>query len=242
MGAMKRSVVLCVIAVLSLQSVLAAGKQPTLVMLGDGTMADAGVESAVRGWGQLFPAYLPDMEVVNMAQAGMSVRKVTAEPGVLDSLLMPFGKKDILLIQFGQNDLHETIYMQYSPVDAFIQRLSVVITAAEEKKMRVILCTPLAEPFYMDGKLIDRLGAYPQAIRRLAAQKQLPLVDMEAVTRAWLTEIGEEGAMRYYVDLDIHHSPKGEYLLNEEGAKAVSKMAEEQLKGLNLKYLSKVLK
>lgn len=239
---MKRYIVLLAMAALIWQSVLAAGKQPTLVMLGDGTMANAGVESNVRGWGQLFPAYLQDIEVVNMAQAGMSVRKVTAEPGVLDSLLMPFGKKDILLIQFGQNDLQETIYMQYSPVDVFIQRLSVVITAAQEKKMHVILCTPLAEPFYMNGKLIDRLGAYPEAIRRLAAQKQLPLVDMEAVTRTWLTEIGEEGAMGYYADLDIHHSPKGEYLLNEEGAKAVSKMAEEQLKGLNLKYLSKVLK
>lgn len=233
---------MCVIAMLSLQSVLAAGKQPMLAMLGDGTMANAAVESNVRGWGQLFPTYLTSMEVVNMAQPGMSVRKVTAEPGVLDSLLMPFGKKDVLLIQFGQNDLHETNYVQYSPVDVFIQRLSVVIAAAQEKKMHVILCTPLAEPFYMDGKLIDRLGAYPQAVRRLAEQKQLPLVDMEAVTRAWLTEIGEEGAVGYYADLDIHHSPKGEYLLNEEGAKVVSKMAEEQLKGLNLKYLSKVLK
>lgn len=239
---MKRCVVLLAMAALMWQGVWAADKRPTLVMLGDGTMANAGAESDVRGWGQLFPVYLSDMEVVNAAQTGMSVRRVTAEPCVLDSLLMPFGKKDILLIQFGQNDLHETNYVQYSPVDAFIQRLSVVITAAEEKKMRVILCTPLAEPFYMDGKLIDRLGAYPEAIRRLAAQKQLPLVDMEAVTRAWLTEIGEESAMGYYADLDVHHSPKGEYLLNEEGAKAVSKMAEEQLKGLNLKYLSKVLK
>lgn len=230
------------IVAMVLQGVWAAGKQPTLVMAGDGTMANADTTTAVRGWGQVFPAYVTDMEVVNVASAGMSVRRLTAEPGRLDTLLMPFGKKDVLLIQFGQNDLRETNYQQYSPVDVFIQRLSVVITAAQEKKMYVILCTPLAVPFYMDGQLIDRLGAYPQAIRRLAEQKQLPLVDMEAVTKAWLTETGEDGAKAYYVDLDTNPASVGEYLLNEKGAQVVSRMAEEQLKGLNLKYLNKVLK
>ena len=239
---MKRYIVFCIVAVLSWQGVWSANKQQTLVMVGDGTMANAAVESSVRGWGQLFPTHLTDMDVVNLAQPGMSVRYLTAEPGVLDSLLMPFGKKDVLLIQFGQNDLRETNYLQYSPVDVFIQRLSVVITAAQEKKMYVILCTPLAVPFYMDGQLIDRLGAYTQAIRRLAEQKQLPLVDMEAVTKAWLTEIGEDGAKAYYVDLDTAPAFVGEYLLNEEGAKAVSQLATEQLKILNLKYLNKVLK
>lgn len=239
---MKRYIVFCIVAVLSWQGVWSANKQQTLVMVGDGTMANAAVESSVRGWGQLFPTHLTDMDVVNLAQPGMSVRYLTAEPGVLDSLLMPFGKKDVLLIQFGQNDLRETNYLQYSPVDVFIQRLSVVITAAQEKKMYVILCTPLAVPFYMDGQLIDRLGAYTQAIRRLAEQKQLPLVDMEAVTKAWLTEIGEDGAKAYYVDLDTAPAFVGEYLLNEEGAKAVSQLATEQLKRLNLKYLNKVLK
>lgn len=230
------------IVAMVLQGVWAAGKQPTLVMAGDGTMANADTTTAVRGWGQVFPAYVTDMEVVNVASAGMSVRRLTAEPRRLDTLLMPFGKKDVLLIQFGQNDLRETNYQQYSPVDVFIQRLSVVITAAQEKKMYVILCTPLAVPFYMDGQLIDRLGAYPQAIRRLAEQKQLPLVDMEAVTKAWLTETGEDGAKAYYVDLDTNPASVGEYLLNEKGAQVVSRMAEEQLKGLNLKYLNKVLK
>lgn len=225
-----------------LPSMWAAGKQPTLVMAGDGTMANADTTTAVCGWGQVFPAYVTDVKVVNVASAGMSVRRLTAEPGKLDTLLMPFGKKDVLLIQFGQNDLRETNYQQYSPVDVFIQRLSVVITAAQEKKMYVILCTPLAVPFYMDGQLIDRLGAYPQAIRRLAEQKQLPLVDMEAVTKAWLTETGEDGAKAYYVDLDTNPASVGEYLLNEKGAQVVSRMAEEQLKGLNLKYLNKVLK
>lgn len=239
---MKRSIVLMAIVAMVLQGVWAAGKQPTLVMAGDGTMANADTTTAVRGWGQVFPAYVTDMEVVNVASAGMSVRRLTAEPGRLDTLLMPFGKKDVLLIQFGQNDLRETNYQQYSPVDVFIQRLSVVITAAQEKKMHVILCTPLAVPFYMDGQLIDRLGAYPQAIRRLAEQKQLPLVDMEAVTKAWLTETGEDGAKAYYVDLDTNPASVGEYLLNEKGAQVVSRMAEEQLKGLNLKYLNKVLK
>lgn len=238
---MKRHIAFLILAVAVLQSAWAAGKQPAFVMIGDGTMANqTDVETSdIRGWGQMFSAYVADMEVVNAAQPGMCVRTLTANAGALDSLLMPYGKKDILFIQFGQNDLHENQPAQYSPVNVLIQRLMVIIHAAQAKKMRVILCTPLAEPFWSNGQWVDRLGAYPQAIRNVAKSMQLPLVDMEAVSRQWLIQMGEENAKTYYVDLVADQSPEGEYLLNEAGASAISRMAAQELKSLNLRYLSK---
>ena len=239
---MKRSITFLMVMVCVLQGAWAAGKLPNFVMLGDGTMADyANIESSnVRGWGQVFPSYLTNMNVVNLAQKGMST-KALVEDGVLDSLLMPFEKRDILLIQFGENDLRDTIGAQYSPVDVMIEHLLTIIEVAKEKKMHVILCTLLAEPFFIDGQWIDRMGAYPQAIRNVAKYAEVPLIDLEMMSHHWMERRGAEDMKSYYVDLNTEESPEGEYLLNEAGALVVGKMAVAGLKALNLNYMNKSL-
>lgn len=205
-------------------------------------MADyANIESSsVRGWGQVFQTYLTNMNVVNLAQTGLST-KALVEEGVLDSLLMPFGKRDILLIQFGQNDRRDTNEAQYSSVDAMIQHLLTIIETAKEKKMYVILCTPLAEPFFVDGRWIDRMGAYPQAVRNVAKYAEVPLVDLEMMSRHWMERRGAEDMKSYYVDLNTEESPESEYLLNEAGALVIGKMAVAGLKASNLNYMNKSL-
>jgi len=239
---MKRFITFLMVMVCVLQGAWAVGKLPNFVMLGDGTMADcANIESSnVRGWGQVFPTYLTNMNVVNLAQKGMST-KALVEEGVLDSLLMPFEKRDILLIQFGQNDLRDTHEAQYSPVDVMIKHLLTIIETAKEKKMYVILCTPLAEPFFIDGKWIDRMGAYPQAIRNVAQYAEVPLIDLEMLSRHWMERRGAEDMKSYYVDLNTEESPESEYLLNETGALVMGKMAVAGLKALNLNYMNKSL-
>ena len=240
---MKKIVLAMTMAVVLCQGAAAASKVQTMLLLGDGTMAvNTRTETPqAYGWGEEMGQYLQGMQVVNDAYPQMSVLSLMDNINDLDAKLEQYGRKDILLLQCGQNDLNETRDDMHSTVEELIQRLTKVIEVAQDKKMRIILCTPLAEPFFMDGQLIDRLGAYPQAIRNLAGNKQLPLLDLEAATRQWISDLGEEGVKAYYVNLDTEHSPAGEYLLNEAGAKAVSKMAAEGLKALNLKYLKKVL-
>lgn len=240
---MKRSIVFFIGVAALLCGTPAWGKQTKLLLIGDGTMANCATisDSEVRGWGQMLPSYLSDdVVVVNAAAEGMSAKTVIAN-NHLDSLLGTLSKRDILLIQFGQNDLREDRFEQYSSVDELSHTLAAIVDMAQSKKLQVFLCTPLAQPFYRDGVLINRLGAYPEAARRVAGQKNVSLIDLEAMTRDWLTEIGESGAYLYYVNLDTHRAPEGEYLLNEAGAMQVAQMVVSAIQALNNKKLNKLI-
>lgn len=240
---MKRSIVFFISMAVLACATPAWCKQTKLMLIGDGTMADctAVSDSEVRGWGQMLSPYLSDdVVVVNVAAEGMSAKTVLSG-NCLDSLLSTLSKRDIVLIQLGQNDLREDRFEQYSSVEDLSHRLAKIVDVAKDKKLRVFLCTPLAQPFYRDGLLIDRLGSYPEASRRVAGQKEVPLLDLEAMTKEWLTQIGEDGAYMYYVNLDTHHTPTGEYLLNEAGAMHVCQMVVSAIRGLNDKKLNKLI-
>lgn len=240
---MKKSIVFFAMAAMLLCGVSAWGKQTTLMLIGDGTMADYAVteDSHVRGWGQMLATYLAaDVAVENAAETGMCAKALVADNRI-DSLLGILKKKDVVLIQLGQNDLREDHGWQYSSIEELSHSLAAIVETAKAKKLQVILCTPLAQPYYRDGVLVNRLGGYPEAARRVAGQKNVPLIDLEAVTRVWLTEIGEDGAQAYYADLDTQATPDGEYLLNEAGAMVVGKMVVEGIQALNDKKLSKLI-
>lgn len=224
-----RKTIVCVVC--ALLPLLVWSRQPAWVLLGDGTMANQpDGQTEACGWGQALPACLtPKVTVRNLAREGLSIKGVVDEIGV-EKLLAGTRKGDVLLVQFGQNDRHEQSATQYSSVDMFIRRLTTLTDAARKAKLQVILITPLAEPYFKNGVLIDRLGAYPDAVRRLAHQQNIPLLDLEQCSRQWLQSVGEEGVAAYYVGVDTDESPAADYLLSEEGASAVAKMAAGELK------------
>ena len=104
------------------------------------------------------------------------------------------------------------------------------------------MCTPLAQPFYKDGELIDRLGSYVESIRHIAAYHHVALLDLEKASREWLQSMTEEEAAQYYVTLDKKALAEGEYQLNEAGAKVVAEMAREAIMNTSSKKLQKILK
>jgi hypothetical protein len=87
--------------------------------------------------------------------------------------------------------------------------------------------------------LIDRLGAYAEAIRRVGQYKHVAVIDLEKVTHEWLASMTEEEAAAYYVTLDVN---KGEYQLNAAGAAIVAKMAKQAILDIDSKKLTKILK
>ena len=140
---MKKSFFTLLFVAISGMTMFAA--QPKIWLLGDGTMLS---------WGKTFAEQVgATVEVKNIAQDGLSI-KVLDKMGGLDSVIVDKTKKDFLLVQLGQNDLNETNLDTYSSLDDFTQKLVALVHAAEKKKMMVILCTPLAHPYYKEGVLI----------------------------------------------------------------------------------------
>ncbi len=217
-------------------------KPKTLWLVGDATMAEYHSDSTLAlGWGTVIAEHINDrIQVVNLAQTGMSA-KVFIETGLLDKM-ETLRNRSYVLLQLGTNDLKEYNGITYSSTEALAQRINKIIKIARQNKINIILCTPLAQPFYLEGRLINRLGSYPDEIRYLAQYNHLPLLDLEQASRTWLEGLTEKEAAGYYITLDTNQLENGEYQLNEKGAKMIAEMAIQAIKENESKKLKKIIK
>lgn len=226
------------LSVILLVSASAVARPRTLWMIGDGVMAHYNDSLGARGWVQEMEDYWSkNMTIVNEAQLGQSLRAFINNDGVKRIEKKP--SRTIMFIQLGTNDLKEYNVGDYSSLDAFNNHLMELIDLAYKVKVNVVLCTPLAQPYYHDGKLIDRLGAYAEAIRRVGQYKHVAVIDLEKSTHEWLASMTQEEAAAYYVTLDV---TKGEFQLNAAGAAIVANMAKQAIQEAASKKLQKIIK
>ena len=224
-----------------LLSIPAAARPRTLWMVGDGSMAQYPDSVEARGWVQMMEnEWAKKVVVVNDAQIGLSTHSFMENKG-METLEKKPGRT-IMFIQFGTNDLKEYIPAQHSSLEALQRRLHEIIVLARKNKINVVLCTPLAQPYYHEGQLIDRLGGYAEVIRRSAMHDYVALLDLEKATREWLQGMTAEEAAAYYVTIEPSQLADGEFQLNEAGATEVAKMAKQAILEVKSKKLKKVLK
>ena len=230
---MKRGVLFCL--VLMCCSMVSVAKS-RVYLLGDGSMAVA-ADSAIMGWGEALNEYLAQgVTLQNEAKEGMSL-KIFLENGG-EEKISELPAKSIVFLQFGGNDLIDTNLEQYSSLDLFVRRYNSLIKKAINEKLQVVLCTPLARPYYHEGRWIDRLGGYDDAVRRLAKLYHLPLFDLEEQTREWWMSMSEVEASIYYFDSVENEA----FLLTEEGAKKVAEMAANMMRNQKDSKIKKLIK
>lgn len=226
---------------LLLISITTEARPRTLWMVGDGTMAQYPDSVEACGWVQaLENEWSKKVIVVNDAQVGLSTRTFMDNNGLITLEKKP--ARTIMFIQVGTNDLKETSVAQYSAIDALHRRLHEIIVLARKHRVNVVLCTPLAQPYYHNGELVDRLGGYAEAIRRSTVHDHVALVDLEKVTREWLLSMTPEEAAKYYVTIDPTQLENGEFQLNKAGAVEVAKMAKQAILEVQSKKLKKIFK
>lgn len=230
---MKRGVLFCLVLMCCSMASVAKSR---VYLLGDGSMAVA-ADSAIMGWGEALNEYLAQgITLQNEAKEGMSL-KIFLENGG-EEKISELPAKSIVFLQFGGNDLIDTNLEQYSSLDLFVRRYSSLIKKAINEKLQVVLCTPLARPYYHEGRWIDRLGGYDDAVRRLAKLYHLPLLDLEEQTREWWMSMSEVEASIYYFDSVENEA----FLLTEEGAKKVAEMAANMMRNQKDSKIKKLIK
>ncbi len=107
-----------------------------------------------------------------------------------------------------------------------------MIQEAEKKKLKVILCTPVAQFYFRDGIFCPRYGAYPEAVRRVAKRMKVALIDLELETSSWLTRLGETESQNYFTD----------GYLNADGAREVARIAARCIQDHKVKPLNKMVR
>ena len=178
---------------------------PTWFCCGDSTMANYPPEQfPMTGWGQALQGLLPvDVYVENCAMCGRSSKSFVAEKrlGFIELCLRPGDK---LLIQFSHNDEKSDPLIYTSPRLTYPEYLNMYIDAAREHGAEPILITPVARRhFDADGKLKFTHGEYPAAMKTLAAQRGVRLIDMEEATMSLVKSLGDEPSKALYCHLPV---------------------------------------
>lgn len=208
---------------------VAAAQSPHRVFIvGDSTASEYGLERAPRqGWGMQLQSFLDPAawQVKNHAQSGRSARSFIDE-GWLAPVEKSLSRGDVLLIQFGHNDEKAEDPTRYNePSQAFPQWLMRYVALARGKGATPILITPLARRKFERGSKIDQLldthGAYSIAVRDLARREQLGVIDLDALSTAWLRALGDEASKPFYMHVPAQNLTDDTHL-QARGATAVA--------------------
>ncbi|MGE4287584.1 MAG: rhamnogalacturonan acetylesterase [Salinivirgaceae bacterium] len=180
-------------------------EQPTLYLIGDSTMANKEkLYLPERGWGQALPSYFSDeLHIENHAKNGRSTRSFIYQ-GRWDSVYNHLQPGDFVMIQFGHNDGSIKKTERYATPEEYQYNLKKFINETRAKKASPILCTPIVRrKFDEEGKYMESHGEYPDLVRQVAEQANVPLLEMHLKSRYLLEKLGAEESKALY----LHISP-----------------------------------
>lgn len=169
-----------------------AGEAPSVVLVGDSTVATG------SGWGDGFIKLLkPGVEGINMGQKGRSSKSYRAEGWWKKALE---AKPTWVLIQFGHNDQPgKGSKLETDAKTTFRDNLRRYIDEARANHARPVLVTSLTRRIFdNNGKIRpDKLVPYVEATRAVAAEKKVPLIDLNARSIEVMNRIGPKAAVAY---------------------------------------------
>ena len=162
-----------------------------IALAGDSTVTDA------SGWGPGFAARLgPDAECLNLARSGRSSKSYINE-GHWKKLLD--AKPDVILIQFGHNDQPgKGPERETDPATTYREFLARYVDEARAIGARPILVTSLTRRhFTPEGKIRSDLGPYADAVKAVAAEKKVPVIDLYARSIELLERLGPQASAEF---------------------------------------------
>jgi lysophospholipase L1-like esterase len=151
---------------------------PTVYIAGDSTVTDRDGGGDVS-WGQLLPRFFkPGVAVSNHAQSGETLKSF-ANALRLDKILSQMKKGDYLFIQFGHNDSKDSWPQTYvEPETTYKAYLKVYIAEARLRGATPVLVTPMDRGVRGTGAPTHGHDGYPQAMREVAEEEHVPLIDL----------------------------------------------------------------
>lgn len=192
---------------------MTAQDKMVLRLMGDSTMADKDLsyENPERGWGQRLKSHVDtNVVVVNYAQNGRSTKSIQTL-GIWDRVKKDLKAGEYLFIQFGHNDSKESDTTRYAaPFGAYQANLRLFIDHALSVGAKPVLFTPVSRRWFdSEGNLrTDCHGDYPAAVKQVAQEYGLPLIDANAATQEWLSSLGDEPSRKYYMWVEKGTNPK----------------------------------
>ncbi len=210
----------------------ATGESKVRVALaGDSTVTDQ------AGWGAAFAQLLgPSAECRNFAGGGQSSKSFYDQKRwqtLLDS------KPQYVLIQFGHNDMPgKGPARETDPSSTYPENLIRYVAEARAAGATPILVTPLVRRiFKTDGTLRMELAPWADAVRKVAIEHRVPLVDLNKLSAALVTKLGHDKSAEF--DPPSKEPGKTDRThLSQRGAEVFARIIADELKQQEPKFAS----
>ncbi|MFJ8929033.1 rhamnogalacturonan acetylesterase [Streptomyces sp. NPDC102364] len=185
----------------SIQIKKARTTTPRVFLLGDSTVCDQAVDP-YTGWGQELPQLLKrGVSVANYADSGESSVTYLQNPALFPTVEPQLHRGDLALIQLAHND-------KTTDAATYRANLKTLVDRVRARGARPVLVTPIVRRWFnADGTLnndtallVNGLGVnHPAVVRELAATERVPLIDLTALTKARVEELGPEASKALYL-------------------------------------------
>ncbi len=158
-----------------------------IILIGDSTMTDS------AGWGLGFKQFLdPDkVELVNASRGGRSSMSFMKEGRWTNALAL---KGDYYLIQFGHNN-EPGKPGRSTDMPTFVSDMNQYVDNARAIGAKPILVTPLVRRQWDKanlGKIKSSLVPYAEEVRKIAVEKNVPLVELHDRAKELCESLGKE--------------------------------------------------
>lgn len=220
---------------------------PRLFLVGDSTVSafEDKYFYPRYGWGTQISKYLRhEIEVYNLALSGRSSKSFVGEPQYTE-LLNDLDAGDILLIAFGHNDEKSADKTRFTDArlphtdeGSFGYYLNeYYVKLARERNATPVLCTPIVranegDDYTAASGHVTEHGDYAEAIRELATEKNVPLIDLCNATKNLYLRLGYARAIKFHAVVAGKYDNEGNLIpdmttvdathLNSYGASAVA--------------------
>jgi pectinesterase len=162
-----------------------------IVLIGDSTMTDA------AGWGLGFQQFLTGQaECVNASAGGRSSQSFMREGRWTNALAL---HADYYLIQFGHNN-EPGKPGRSTDMPTFVANMKQYVDDARAIGARPVLVTPLTRRQWAKGstnQINSSLAPYAEEVRKIAAEKNVPLVDLHDRSKALCEALGKQACLEF---------------------------------------------
>lgn len=199
----------------------------------------------LTGWGDRLAKFMTgDVVVDDQAKAGRSAKSFYEEGG-LDTIMNRIQPGDYLFVMSAINDNAKDAPRHTDPSTTYKAYLRLYVNAARSIGAYPVFVTSQTKRTYdLWGRFYNSVGAYPQAMKELGAELNVPVIDLNQKSIDFFTSVGPDATRDMYMYLpagEWQYWPNGDadYIhFQDRGATALARLVTTGIQQLNLPGLA----
>jgi lysophospholipase L1-like esterase len=188
----------------------------TIFLAGNSTVVDQDKEPWAA-WGQMFPSFFEsgNIAIANYAESGETLKAFKGEKR-FEKLMSMAKPGDYLFIEFAHND-QKPGSTHLDPFTTYKSTLKEWIDEVKKKGITPVLVTSMhRRNFDSSGHIINTLSDYPEAMRQVAKEENVALIDLNAMSKVLYETWGPVNSLKAFVHYPAHSFPGQDIELKDD--------------------------